>query len=90
MKFNQGDKFIYFIKYDGDKGFDMLETEVAKDSDSIFPTLEITKIHSYPIGNGPVQLGRKISANQLAGIGLSGPDKYLFKTHKALFDRIFS
>lgn len=92
MKFNQGEKLIYFASYNRPKLIvGLAELEVVRDTDSNFPAVILKKDYNpkMKITDDNVEVGTKISANQLSGVGIYGPDKYIFKSNKALFDRIF-
>jgi hypothetical protein len=100
MKWREGSDYYYFIYYPKEREFGLAKVKLlhlskyykdAGQDDELFPAMRIEKLYNktYMGHERRIKEGAEISANELQGVGASGPDEYFFKTNKDLFDKIF-
>jgi hypothetical protein len=85
MKYIKGETLYYYNKPS------CIKLKVNSDYDGPFGSLTIEKfIYKARLAGfeSAIKEGKDISANELQGVGVSGPEKYLFKDEHALISKI--
>lgn len=90
-RWEKGEVYWYFIRYKDTKDVGVVKVSALRDSDDLFAVLKIEKILTPKVWVGHksrIFQGNKVSANELQGVGVSGPSKYFF-SERELLRKIF-
>ena len=83
------DEEYYYLIFDSDL-LGLAKLRVVRVHTGLFPSFEIEKNYTPKLGkqSDRIKEGNVVSANELPGVGASGPDEYIFKKQDT-FKRIF-
>ena len=94
VEYHKGEILYYFIVYKDSSLPGLARLRVAEDHKSQYGLSAIMIIEriytSQYIGSeSRIIVGKSISANELQGVGLSGAEKYIFKSRETIIQNIF-
>lgn len=93
VEYKKDNIYYYIIKYEGVSIPGIVKLKANKDYEGVGLGMSWTILEIFTkewIGwEDRIKKGNSISANELQGIGGSGPDKYIFKDPKEIIRRFF-